>query len=141
MASSGGYIKVDGLKPLQAKIRKSTDRDLPKRLGQANKQIGQLVIDKLRPRPQPDAVGQGAGASVRASASKRDVLLRVGGAHRRDHSPQMQWGKRPARTPGRRAPKRPYIRGTVDDHRTEIYNAWLKAISDAMDPAFHKTEP
>lgn len=136
-----GEVRVEGLKEFQRAARRAADTDLPKRLGQANKQIGELVIRRLSPPPDPAAVGQGAGAAVRPSASKREVLLRVGGKHRAGHSPQMQWGKRPARTPGRRAPERPYIRQTVEDNRREIEQAYLAAVAAAMRPAFHKTEP
>ena len=132
-------IEVVGLKEFQRAVRRSTDTDLPKRLGQANKEIGRLVIDRLQPRPDPAAIGKGAGSTVRPSASKREVLLRVGGKHRADHSPQAQWGKRPVRPFGK-APKRPYIRQTAEKHRKEIGRAWIKAVAEAMKPVFHETD-
>lgn len=135
-----GEIRIEGLKKFQAAARRST-ADLPKRLGQAHKEIGQLVISRLSPSPDPAAVGTGAGATVRPSASKREVLLRVGGAHRAKHSPQMQWGKRPGRSPGQSAPERPYIRETIDKHRGEIEQAYLEAISAAMNNAFAEVKP
>lgn len=142
MADTFGKIEVntEDLKRFQRAVRQSTDTELPKRLGQANKSVGQLVIDRLVPRPDPAAVGQGAGASVRASASKREVLLRVGGKHREGRSPQMQWGKRPGPNPFSRRPERPYIRETVERHRSEIEEAWIDATLAAMDGAFAKTE-
>lgn len=138
-----GQIELDqqSWRRFQRAVRRSVDRDLPKRLGQANKSIGAMVIAKLSPRPDPAAVGKGAGAAVRASAARREVLLRTGGKHRARHSPQMQWGKRPGPLAFRRRPPRPYIRQTVEDHRDEIEQAWLKAVADAMKPAFHKTTP
>ncbi len=136
-----GEIEVDGLKEFQRTSRRAVDTDLPKRMGQANKSIGALVISKLSPRPDPAAVGEGAGATVRPSASKREVLLRVGGAHRAGHTPYMRWGKRAGRAIRSKAPERPYIRETVERNRKEIEQAWLEAISQAMKPAFHETEP
>jgi hypothetical protein len=136
-----GQIEVEGLWEFQRAARRAVDTELPRRLGQANKDIGRLVISKLRPRPDPRAVGVGAGAAVRPSASKREVLLRVGGKHRAGRTPEMQWGRRPARIPGQRPPKRPYIRETVERHRGEIEDAWLAAVAKAMKPAFHTTEP
>lgn len=125
----------------QAAIRRSVDSDLPKRIGKANKKVGRKFIDEwLHPKPDPAAVGEGAGSTVRPSASKREVLLRVGGAHRAGHTPEAPWGKRPVR-PFRPAPKRPYIRESVDRHEDEIRDFWLEAISEAMDPAFHDTDP
>ena len=137
-------IEVEGLKEFQRAVRKSVDRDLGKRLGQANKSIGTLVISKLRPAPRPEAVGAGTGASVRASASRRDVILRVGGKHRAssdsETTKKRQWGKRRvAGSPGRNS--RPYILETAMTHRAEIEEAWLKAVADALRPAFDKTEP
>ena len=135
-----GEISVDGLKEFQRDARRSTDTELPKRLGRAHKHIGQLVIDRLSPSPDPAAVGQGGGSGVRASASKRDVLLRVGGKHRAGHSPEKQWGRQVVR-PFSRAPKRPHIRGTVDRYADEIGDEYLEAISAAMSGAFAKTTP
>ena len=142
MAQPYGKIEVDteDLRRFQRAVRQSTDRELPKRLGQANKSVGQLVIDRLQPRPDPGAIGTGAGATVRASASRREVLLRVGGAHRAGHAPYKQWGKKPGPLAFRRRGPRPYIRETVERHRAEIEEAWIDATLAAMSGAFAKTE-
>ena len=138
-------IEVEGLKEFQRATRRAVDSELPKRLGQAHKHIGELVISRLTPKPDPAAVGAGRGSDVRASASKRDVILRVGGAHRRSPSPEItkmrQWGARFVGRVGQPAPDRPYIRGTIDRHQDEIGNAYLEAISAAMSGAFAETKP
>lgn len=136
-----GAIQIEGLEEFQRAARRSTDLELPKRLGEAHREIGKLVISRLQPSPNPAAVGTGAGASVRPSATKREVLLRVGGAHRRGHSPEMQWGKRRVLRVGRSAPKRPYIKETAERNRAEIGTAYLEAISRAMGSAFADTDP
>lgn len=143
MAKPYGQVELDrdDWKRFQREVRRSTDQDLPKKIGQANRHIGALVISRLQPRPDPAAVGEGAGAEVRPSASKREVLLRVGGAHRAGHTPQMRWGKRAGRPIRRQAPERPYIRQTVENNRDDIEQGWLHAISRAMDSAFHSTDP
>ena len=130
-----GEIEINNAdwRRFQSGIRNGVDRELPKRLGQANKSIGQLVISRLSPRPDPAAVGAGAGAAVRPSASRREVLLRVGGKHRSGRTPVMQWGRRPGvANPFRRRPKRPYIRETVERNRPEIEQAWLDAVGQAL---------
>ena len=48
-------------------------------------------------------VGLGAGSTIRASAVTREVVLRVGGAHR--SKKVQQWGRRPVRP----HPQRPYL--------------------------------
>lgn len=136
-----GPIEVVGLRELNRAVSRSVDRDLPKRMGQANKQVGRLVISRLKPKPDPAAVGRGAGASVRPSATRREVLLRVGGSHRAGNTPRMQWGRRPARRPGERAPARPHIQKTARDNIRDIGDLHLRAISEAMSPAFADTEP
>jgi hypothetical protein len=141
MAGKFGAIEVEGLKEFQRAVRFAADTGLTKELGQANKKIGQLVVDRLSPRPDPAAVGTGAGATVRPSATRREVLLRVGGKHREGRTPIMQWGRRPGPSPFGRRPKRPYIRWTVERHRQEIEREWLKAVAKAMKPAFYRTEP
>ena len=140
MSVPAGAIQIEGLKEFQRAARKAVDRDLPKRLGQAHKHIGELVISRLTPSPVPAAVGAGAGSTVRPSASKRDVLLRVGGAHR-PKPPLSVWGRKRIVAPGRGAPPRPFIKGTVDRNRDAIGDEYLKAISAAMSGAFAKTEP
>lgn len=140
MARGTAQIQIEGLKEFQQAARKATDADLPKRLGQAHKQIGQLVIDRLTPRPDPAAVGTGGGSTVRPSASKRDVLLRVGGNHR-PKPPMSVWGRRRVLRPGASAPARPYIKETAERNRDEIGTEYLKAISAAMSSAFAETDP
>lgn len=142
-----GFLQVDWVawKRVQRAIRKSADKDLPKRMGQANKKTGKFIIDKLKPRPTPRAVGRGRGAGVRPSASRREVLLRAGGSHRDDQAgpdaPKEQWGTRPDLSSLPNPPPRPHIRQTVADHRDEIEQFWLEAISKAMSGAFHDTKP
>jgi hypothetical protein len=132
-------IEVDGLKELQAAIRKAEDKELPKRLGEAHKKIGALVIARLTPAPDPAAVGEGTGAAVRPSASKREVLLRVGGAHRK-RAPMSTWGKRQVSAVGRQRPPRPFIQGTVLANQREIEDEYMQAVADAMRPAFYRAE-
>jgi len=132
------YIEVKGLKEFQQAVRKARDKDLNKRLGQANKAVGDLVIQRLSPKPDPAAVGVGAGSSVRPSASKREVLLRVGGVHRSSgqHTKKQPWGKRRTVRPGTHTPPRPNIQGTADDHFDDIGNEWMTATMQALGPAF-----
>lgn len=138
---AGDYIEVVGLRDFQRAARRAVDSELPKRLGQVNKQVGRKFIDQwLHPKPDPAAVGEGAGAKVRPSAAKREVTLRVGGKHRAGHVPYAQWGKRPVRS-FRSAPPRPYIKKSVERHYDDIADMWLEAVARAMDPAFHRTEP
>lgn len=129
-------IELEGLPEFNKMVRKAADRDLPKRIGQANKAIGQLVISKL-PQAGPQAVGTGAGATVRPSATKREVLLRVGGAHRVNRASTrsttlrvQQWGKTQVRP--FQSGERPHIIGMVEKNRSEIEQAYFKAIEKAM---------
>lgn len=131
------YIEVEGLKEFNQAVRRMRSQALNKRLGQANKKIGQLVIDRLSPRPTPAAVGTGKGASVRPSASKREVLLRVGGSHR-PKPPLSVWGARRVLRVGQPAPDRPFIQGTAERYEDEIGDAYLTALVDAFGPAFYE---
>lgn len=140
---AGSAIEIEGLKEFQRAARQAVDSELPKRLGQAHKHIGELVISRLQPRPDPAAVGEGRGADVKASASKRDVILRVGGAHRAAgvNTNKQPWGIKRVSRPGTPKPARPYIRRTIDTNYDEIANAYLEAISAAMSGAFSETKP
>lgn len=132
-------IRVDGLKDLVNAVRAAKDGALRREMGQANKQIGELVISKLQPRPDPAAVGTGRGAEVRPSASMRDVVLRVGGAHRRN-PPRSLWGASSVGLPRQNRPLRPYIKQTAADHIDEISDAWLHAIARGLAAAFYRTD-
>ena len=126
----GAHIKVEGMKELQTAIRKAEGK-LPKSLGEAHKEVGRFIIGKIPP-GNPNAVGAGSGATVRPSASKRDVLLRVGGAHRLMH--KNQWGK------GEVQPfesGRPYILGVVLENQEAIEQKFLDETMKALEPAFH----
>lgn len=129
----GEWIAVEGLDGLNRALRRAETDGIVKAVGRANKRIGRKFIDEwLHPSPKPSAVGAGAGAKVRPSAAKREMKLRVGGKHRAGNTPYMQWGKRPVREPGVRAPERPFIVGSVMRHREQIFDAWLDAISDEL---------
>lgn len=148
------YIEVEGLKEFNRAVRAAKDRELDRRIGQANKRIGQMVVDRLTPSPDPRATGLGRGAVPRASASKREVLLRVGGAHRvptagtpapgepsREEITRMNpWGARRVVRPGTSVPDRPFIQRTAEQNFDDIGEAWMDAIIDAFAPAFAEAE-
>lgn len=122
-------IRIEGWRELQREISRASDRDLPKRIGAAHKEIGELVISRLR----PPSVGEGRGRSVRPSATRREVTLRVGGGHRDVRA--QQWGRQQV-WPGGDAPERPDILGTARRHEAEIMDALLEAIDKALKPPF-----
>lgn len=145
-------IEVEGVKEFQRAVRKSVDRDLGKRLAQANKSIGQRIVENLSPAPDPAAVGKGKAGTVRPSASRRDVVLRTGGAHRarKPLPPRPTLSKSPYafRTWGKQfrvgqAPRngRPDILKSAMKQREWIENAYLQGVADALRPAFDKTKP
>ena len=146
----GTQIKIDGIKELRRAVRNAVDKDLPKRMSQANKKIGEQIIGKwLTPPPRPETVGTGRAAKIRPSATRFDVVLRVGGVHRtRMNTPVptksknrfalAPWGK----------PKqifmqgpRPHILGSALDHREEIIDMYFEGIKLAVDPAFYSVKP
>jgi hypothetical protein len=125
------HIQVDGLKELQRDIKQARGK-MPKAIGEAHKNVGKFVISKLPP-ADPRAVGEGAGAKIRASATKREVLLRVGHKER-EPLPQAQWGKRPKQP--FEAGGRPYIVGTIEAYEDEIFEEFKRQTMRALRPAF-----
>lgn len=132
-------LKVEGLRQFNRDVRRSTDADLPKRIGRANKHIGRLVISRLSPSPDPAAVGAGFGAAVRPSATRSQVTLSAGGSHR-SVIPMQTWGRRNVAAIGGARPQRPNIIGTAVEHADEISDEYLDAILAAMDGAFADTD-
>ncbi len=137
-----GKLQVDwrSHKQLQSALRHAADEELPKAMGRANKSVGQFIIDRLTPPPVPEAVGTGRGSNVRASASRRDVMLRVGGSHRAANVPLAPWGRRIGRLIRSSAPPRPHVLGTAEKHRDDIERAYLDAVRAAMSGAFHDVD-
>lgn len=123
------HIEIEGLKELQSAI-KAAQGKLPASIGVAHKNVGAFIISKL-PDGDPHAVGSGTGAFVRPSATKRDVVLRVG--HGGREASKNQWGKTPVQ-PFKRG--RPFIVGTIEKHQREIEQKFLDEIMKALSPAF-----
>jgi hypothetical protein len=138
-----GSVEVDprDLRRFTGDVRRQAGT-LPRRIGEAHKRFGsKLVRSWLSPRPVASTVGSGAGADVRPEPSTGALDLLAGGPHRAGHVPEMQWGARPGRQPGTAAPKRPWLRGSIDSHHRDLEAEYLEAVSDAMSPAFYDTEP
>lgn len=123
-------IEVEGYKEFQAAARKAQSA-LPKKLGQIHKDIGALVISRLH----PPAVGSGAGARVRPSASVREVLIRVGGGWRNNDPRKLQWGKT-QEFPDGNPPQRPDILGTARRYQGQIEDMLLRGIEENFKPPF-----
>lgn len=131
-------IRVEGYKEFQRAVSRAVDTRLPKAIGEVHRDIGRYVISRLHPSPTSAAVGEGAGATVRPSATRREVVLRVGGSHRSKRV--QQWGRRPIRL-FQPAPPRPHIIGTALAHQDHIERLLLEGISRALKPAFHRVSP
>ena len=130
---TGPHIKVEGLKELQTAIKRAEGK-LPQSLGVAHKNVGAFVIGKL-PAGNPHAVGAGAGATIRPSATKREVLIRVGYVGRPGHI--AQWGKREVQP---FESGRPWIVGTIEGHQDEIEREFLEQTMKALSPAFYDSD-
>lgn len=134
-------IEVEGYRELQQAIRRTGKREVPKALGQLHKAIGTRVIARLSPPPRAEATGAGAGASVRPSATVRDVILRVGGAHRQAGNsvgpPKAQWGKRQVWPGfGLNPPPRPHIIQTALSDRETIEDMFLTEVTKVLQANF-----
>ena len=123
------HIKIEGLTELQHSLKASQGK-LPAALGSAHKAIGQYIIAKVPP-GDPHAVGAGSGSVIRPSATKRDVVIRVGGTHRSRHV--QQWGKKYVHPPTK---GRPYILGTVLEHEDDIVEQYHKTLIMYLRPYF-----
>lgn len=123
-------VRVEGVRELTRALNRAGHSELTKRMGQKNKAIGDLVIDRLQ--PLPASVGLGAGATVRSSASARLVQLRTGGKHREAPSPRLtalqQWGRRhrPRRS------DRPYIARTAINALPNINELYMQGVDEAI---------
>ena len=142
-------IQVESYKQVQQDLKKAKNKDVPKAVGKAHKEVGQFIIDKIGTM-DPYAVGAGKGANIRASAAKREVGLKVGGKHREAIAAAegvptryVQWGKEQKRKSG--VPQkqtfakdaRPYIIGTAREHQSDIMDEFEDKVMAALKPAFY----
>jgi hypothetical protein len=126
------HIQIDGLRELQRDLKASQGK-LPKALGEAHKNVGRFVISKV-PQGDPHAVGAGSGATIRPSATKRDVLLRVGYGAREHHF--QQWGETRVMPFAPGPHSRPHIVGTIEQNRGAIVEKFLDETMKALKSVF-----
>lgn len=105
-------LEIDGMDEIRRTLRAAGGMELQKELGQVHKHIGTMVIRQAG--GADTNVGEGAGSTLRPSASSREVLLRVGGAHRDSNA--EQWGKQQTWPP----PERPNIIGSAEEIQDKI---------------------
>lgn len=127
MAGPPFAVKLQGVRELTRAIA-AVDPQLRKELGQANRQIGQRIIDKAF--PKPEQVGAGAGARPRPSASANVLRILAGGSHRK-LVPREQWG---ARFVPRDA-DRPYIARSAELDMPRVERDYLDALAVAAGKA------
>lgn len=122
MAGPDFGVRLEGVRALVQQIGKF-DLQVRKELGQANKGIGQRVIDRAYPTPKN--VGAGAGAVPRASASTNVLKILAGGSHRAQ--PVQQWGVRyqPRDT------ERPYLARSAEEQMPWVEEEYLDALATA----------
>lgn len=125
-------ILIQGYKEFQRDLKRAMGQ-MPKALGEAHKEVGKKIILLLQPPPTPAAVGSGAGATVRPSATKREVILKAGYGGRVRNA--QQWGKIHVNL-FHSAPARPYILQTALDNedviRQELIDQLIKALGSAF---------
>lgn len=133
MISRSGF-QAGGVEGVREVVRAigQIDPALRKKLGQKNKEIGQRIIDRSTPKPL--AVGAGAGAIPRASATTSVLRIVAGGAWRQDR--RQQWGKKVKE----RATKRPYIRRAAEKMMPWGERAYLDALLSVAREAGFRVE-
>jgi len=116
-------IRVEGVRELTRALA-NVDKDIVKDIAQANKKIGQRIIDRIF--PQPRAVGAGAGSEPRAVASRNYVAIQAGRTSRKKHV--QQWGAKYVK----RTEPRPFILGTALKDEPDIEKEYLDNIDQAL---------
>jgi hypothetical protein len=135
-------IEVQGYRELNRLLRKTGDKGLAKAVGRANKTVGAKIKTLVDNESTPASVGSGKGSSIRPSAAKGALKLRVGGAHRVDLTGRpdterltvprpQQWGKTVVQ-PFKKAKPRPDIKDIALQQRDWISSQWLDAIHDEI---------
>lgn len=128
-------VTIEGMDDVRLAFRKLGGPELVKQLGQVHKSIGALIISKAG--GAETGVGEGAGSTIRPSATTASVYLRVGGAWRAGLGRWRQWGVRQIWPPPGR---RPFIIGAALSAEDEIDKLYLAGIAAVVAPEGLKVE-
>jgi hypothetical protein len=123
-----GGIVVEGMTELRANFRRLGGPDMVKELGQVHKRVGELVISRAG--GASTGVGTGTGATIRPSATTREVQLRVGGRHRARFGKWRQWGIGQVWPP----PSRPFLIGAAREAEGPIIEEYLRGVRAVAAP-------
>lgn len=121
-------IVVEGLTELRATFRRLGGGEMTRQLGHVHKRVGEVVIAAAG--GADTGVGHGTGATIRPSASTREVLLRVGGSHRAPFGAWRQWGVNQVWPP----PDRPYLIEAAEESADDILDAYLDGVRAVARP-------
>lgn len=88
----GVAVNVEGVPELRRLFRDAAKSGVPLSMKRTNKAIGELVIQRARPR-LPVVAGDYA-ASLRASNTSWVAQVRAGGKRKAPHAPLIHWGTR-----------------------------------------------
>lgn len=130
MAKARGGLFIEGHRDLTRRLQQIGGKELKKEYGQVHKRIGERVIREAG--GKQTGVGAGRGASIRPSASTREIQIRVGGPHR--ETPLEQWGVN-QRWPGGMPPERPHIIGAAESIEGEIMSMYEEGVAEVAQKA------
>lgn len=125
MAKQPNRLTIEGHRDLTRRLNQIGGKELKKEYGQVHKRIGERIIREAG--GKQTNVGAGRGASMRPSASTREIQIRVGGPHRETNL--QQWGVN-QRWPGGMPPPRPHIIGAADDIQEEIMDMYEDGVAE-----------
>jgi hypothetical protein len=117
-------LEVDGMDEVRAAFKAMGGAPMLKQLGQVHKRVGEIVIAKAG--GAATGIGAGSGATIRPSASTRDVQLRVGGRFRANFGKWRQWGETQMFPPPE---PRPYLVGAAIAAEDEILEAYVEGVN------------
>lgn len=123
-------MAIEGHRDLSRRLNQIGGKELRKEYGQVHKRIGERVIREAG--GKQTGVGAGRGASIRPSASTREIQVRVGGPHR--ESAKAQWGVR-QQWPGGDPPDRPHLIGAATSIQGEIMQMYEDGVAEVAQKA------
>lgn len=123
-------MEIEGAREVSRQLKQVGGKELRKEYGQVHKRIGERVIAQAG--GKKTGVGEGRGASMRPSASTREIQVRVGGPHR--GSARAQWGVRQV-WPSGVPPERPHLIGAAVDIQGEIMDMYQDGLAEVAQKA------
>lgn len=122
---AGPTVRVEGLKEVQAALRKAKSKDLDAIMRTANKESATLVVNDAR--PHVPVVSGKLAASMKAQNTHRNAVIKLGTPKRVPYAGPIHFG-----WPARGIKAQPFLSKGIIKLRPQITERYAKAAKEVL---------